>query len=233
MKRILVISTLVLLLMASYSFAHMQQGMMGSPGYGTSEESKNSEDSGYDMRGHHQKMHGDGSGMMGSGGYGMMGPGAMGYGRSGMMQHRGYGMMGSGGCGMMGPGAMGYGGSGMMQHMGPGMMGYGGNGMMGHHQMMHGMGSGMMGYGMGPGMMGGGGCGMMGHGMGSGMMRGYDSSAYEKFMNDTKDLRKKLHDKKFEYFEAVRQPDITREDVSRIEKEMWEIKKNINDKWQQ
>ncbi len=217
MKRILVISTLVLLLMASYSFAHMQQGMMGSPGYGTSEESKNSEDSGYDMRGHHQKMHGEGSGMMGYGGYGMMGPGAMGYGGSGMMQHRGYGMMGSGGCDMMGPGAM----------------GYGGYGMMGNHQMMHGMGSGMMGYGMGQGMMGYGGCGMMGSGMGTGMMRGYDSNAYEKFMNDTKDLRKKLHDKKFEYYEAVRQPDITREDVSKIEKEMWEIKKNINDKWQQ
>lgn len=200
MKRILVISTLVLLLMASYSFAHMHQGtigkdMMGSPGYGTSEEA---EDSGY--------------GMMGHGGYGMMGPGAMGYG--------GYGMMGRGGYGMM-------------QHMGPGMMGYGGYGMMGNHQMMHGMGSGMMGYGMGPGMMGGGGCGMMGQGMGSGMMRGYDSDAYEKFMNDTKELRKKLHDKKFEYFEAVRQPDITREDVSKIEKEMWEIKKNINNKWQQ
>jgi len=197
MKRILVVSTLVLLLTASYSFAHMHQGtigkdMMGSPGYGTSEES---EDSGY--------------GMMGSGGYGMMRPGAMGYGGSGMMGYSGYGMMG------------------------PGAMGYGGNAMMGHHQMMHGMGSGMMGYGMGLGMMGGGGCGMMGYGMGPGMMRGYASNAYEKFMNDTKDLRKKLHDKKFEYYEAVRQPDITREDVSKIEKEMWKIKKNINDKWQQ
>jgi hypothetical protein len=210
MKRVLVISTLVLLLMASYSFAHMQQGMTGSPGYGTSEASG---DSGNYMMGHHEKMHGKDSGMMGYGGYGMMGPGAMGYGGSGIMGYgMGQGMMGYGGCGMMGPGAM----------------GYGGYGMMGRHQMMHGMG-----YGMGQGMAGYGGCGMMGHGMGPGMMHGYDSDTYEKFMNDTKDLRKKLHDKKFEYYEAVRQPDITREDVSKIEKEMWEIKKNINDKWQQ
>ena len=163
----------------SYSFAHMHEGMMGSPGYGTSEESGK-----YPSR----EM---GRGMMGYGGYGMMGQGMMGYGGHGGM-HPGM---------MMGPGMMGYGGCGMMQGMGPGMMGYGG--------------SGMMGYGMGPGMM-----------------RGYDAKAFEQFMNDTRDLRKKMHNLKFEYSEAVRNPDTKQEDIVKLEKEMWELKKKIYDKWQ-
>jgi hypothetical protein len=152
--------------------------------------------------------------------YGMMNPGMMGYG--------GYGMMGPGmmGPGMMGPGMMGYGGYGMM---GPGMMnrmmGYGGYGMMGHGMMGPGM--------MNPGMMGYGGCGMMSPGMtGRGMMWQYGAKDYKKFLDDTKDLRKQLYDRKFEYFEAARKPDADRKKLAEIEKDMWEIQKKINEKWQ-
>jgi len=145
--------------------------------------------------------------------YGMMGRRMMGYGMGpGMMGYGGYGMMDYGGCGMMGRRMMGYG-------MGPGMMG-----------------PGMMGYGMGPGMMGYGGCGMMGRGMmGYGMgqgMTGYGAKEYQAFLDDTVDLRRKLHNKKFEYFEASRNPDTKRETVTKLEKEIWELQREIYEKQQ-
>lgn len=138
-------------------------------------------------------------------------------------------------------------GSGMMRggsqqypyQMGPGMMegGYG-----------YGMGSGMMGYGMGPGMMHGmmgggyetGPCFMGGYGMGSGMMgrgygmgqgmRYYNPEQYDKFLDDTKELRKKIHDKQFEYFEAARDPKATRESLMKKEKELFELKQQMQEK---
>jgi hypothetical protein len=146
----------------------------------------------------------EGSGMMG--GYGM-----------------GRGMMGGNG---MGPGMMGgYG-------MGPGMMGgYGmGPGMMGGY----GMGPGMMGgYGMGPGMMGGYGMGpgmMGGYGMGRGMMgRGHSvySPECQKFYDDTATLRKELNNKRFEYFETLRNPKATGETAMQLDKEMRELQEKI------
>jgi hypothetical protein len=134
--------------------------------------------------------------------YAQMGPGMMG----GSKQNpeppypwsQGYGM----GPGMMG----GYG-------MGPGMMGWGMHpGMMGGY----GMGPGMMGgYGMGPGMMG-------GYGMGPGMMYDYQPEM-QKFLDDTVELRKKIHMKKFEYFEATRNPKTTREKIIGLQKELQEL----------
>jgi hypothetical protein len=120
---------------------------------------------------------------------------------------------------MMGPGMMGgYG-------MGPDMMG---PGMMGGY----GMGPGMMGgYGMGPGMMG---RGMMGYGY-----RSYGSNPqeyqkyqeeYQKYLNQTVDLRKKLHDKRFEYFEAMRNPDTKRDTLMRLEKEIRDLQWDIYEK---
>ena len=127
------------------------------------------------------------------------------------------------------PGMMGgYGGYGM----GPGMMGnYG-----------YGMGPGMMGgyggYGMGPGMMG-------GYGMGPGMMGDYggygtcpncgayqgqqfrSKEDYSKFLDDTKEQRKKLHDMVFEYNEEMRSPDPDREKLSKMGKEIYELRKEI------
>jgi peptidoglycan hydrolase CwlO-like protein len=112
------------------------------------------------------------------------------------------GMMGCG-CGMMGRGMMG--GCGMM---GGGMMG---RGMMGGGMMGGGM---MGGYGMGPGMWG----------------YGYQQKAFQKFLDETKDLRKELHNLKFEYFEAVRNPDSKAEDIDKLEKEMKELQKKIFEK---
>jgi hypothetical protein len=224
MKRIIILSILLVGLMAVYGYAdqggHMKGGMMGSPGYG---ETQKNPMAGYGGQGMMRP------GMMGYGGYGM-GPGMMGYGGYGM----GPGMMGYGGYGM-GSGMMGYGGCGNMGYGGYGMMG---PGMMGNHQMMHG------GYGMGSGMMGYGTPGMMGHhqmmhggyGMGSGMMgyggQGYNAEAYRKFMDETSTLRKKMHDKKFEYFEALRNPETKREDVVKMEKELQELQREIYEKRQ-
>ena len=116
----------------------------------------------------------------------------------------------------MGPGMMGgYG-------MGPGMMsGYGmGPGMMGGY----GMGPGMMGrYGMGPGMMG-------GYGMGYGWRRGVDPEVYRKFMDETAALRKKMHEKKFSYYEAARNPKTSREELYKMEKELYEMRNQLQEK---
>jgi hypothetical protein len=141
---------------------------------------------------------------------------------SGMM-NRAYGMnhamMGQG----MHPGMMGYGGQGMAPcMMGGGMMGYGGYGMgpgmMGHMGNMMGYG----GYGMGPGMMGKMGGGMMGYGP-----QGYNPEAGQKFLDETRETRKKLHNRKFEYFEAMRNPEAKREDILKMEREIrdlqWEL----------
>jgi len=147
-----------------------------------------------------------------------------GYGGYGM----GPGMMGNYGYGM-GPGMMGNYGYGM----GPGMMGgYG-----------YGMGPGMMrgygGYGMGPGMMGG-----YGYGMGPGMMGGYgygtcpncgyyqgqqfkSKEDYSKFLDATKEQRRKLHDMMFEYNEEMRSPYPDREKLSKMEKEIDELRSEI------
>lgn len=88
----------------------------------------------------------------------------------------------------------------------------------------HGMGPGMMRQ----GMMGGRG---MGHGMmGPGMMgRGYQSQSPEcqKFFDDTAGLRKELNNKRFEYFEAVRNPKTTGEALAKIEKEVRDLQEKI------
>ncbi len=130
---------------------------------------------------------------------------------SGMMSSPGYGeteKSGSESYGMMGRGTR----PGMMN---PGMMGYGGcdmmhggkgQGMMGHHQMMHGSGS-------------------------SGMMGEVSSEEQQKFLSNTVDLRKQLMMKKFDYSEALRNPETKPEAFKKIEKDMWELQKKITDKW--
>jgi len=88
-------------------------------------------------------------------------------------------------------------------------------------KMGGGMGGGMRGYGgcgMGPGMMG---PGMMGRGMGMGMGPGAGAWAYGKSgLDATKDLRRDLHMKRFEYFEALRDPDISDKDILKLEEEI-------------
>lgn len=126
----------------------------------------------------------------------------------------------------MGPGMMG-GGMGMMG-------GQGGMGMMGQGGMMGGQG------GMGMGMMGGGkgmGCGMMGDGMGMmdgmmgpAMMGTMTPEEQQKYMDATKELRKKLHDKKFEYAEAARNPKTSKADLLKKKKELWDLQQKIHEK---
>jgi hypothetical protein len=129
-----------------------------------------------------------------------------------------YGM----GPGMMGPG-YGYGGYGM----GPGMMGpgygYGGYGM---GPGMMGPGYGYGGYGMGPGMMG------PGYGYrGYGPRRGYiQSEECQKFLDDTSQTRKELHNKRYDYFEAVRNPKSTPETIAKLEREIRELQEKLYEK---
>lgn len=103
--------------------------------------------------------------------------------------------------------------------MGPGMMG---GGMMGRGMMGGGMGM------MGPGMMG---PGMMGYGMGSGGGYG-DPEKYNKFLDDTVDLRKKIQDKTFEYYEAMRNPKTTMGSLAKKEKEINELQQKLYEKAQ-
>ena len=94
--------------------------------------------------------------------------------------------------------------------------GYGG------HMMGQGYGGHMMGQGghmMGPG--GHMGCGE--HMMGD--MLGYGSEEeQQKFLDDTTDLRREMHNKKFDYSEALRNPDTKRTTLLKLRKEMLEIK---------
>jgi hypothetical protein len=99
----------------------------------------------------------------------------------------------------------------------------------------YGMGSGMMGrggmmggYGMGPGMMHGYGRG--GYGMGPGMMGpGYygQSEACQKFLDENAGLRKELNNKRFEYFEAVRNPKTTADSAAKVQKELRDLHEKI------
>jgi len=125
----------------------------------------------------------------------------------------------------------------------PGYGGYGmGPGIMGGYG--YGMGPGMMGgyggYGMGPGMMGG-----YGYGMGPGMMGGYggygicpncgayqgqqfkSNEDYSKFLDDTKEQRRKLQNLMFEYNEEMRSPNPNREKLANMEKVMDELRDEI------
>ena len=87
----------------------------------------------------------------------------------------------------------------------------------------------MRGYGMGPGMM-------RGYGMGPGMMDGYGMSQdespakFEKFLQETKGLRKKIHDLRFEYGELARNPDTTMGELRKIEKQVYELQQQILEK---
>jgi len=91
-----------------------------------------------------------------------------------------------------------------------------GQGMMGGH----GYGQG---YGMGPGMMGGYGYGPGPRGYG----QGAQNEACQKFLNETAELRRDLHNKRYEYFEAMRNPKTTSESLANKEKELRDIQEKI------
>ena len=207
MKKTILVASLMVILATGPAMAQMMGGgpMMGSQANQQMMEQQQVEQNApAERQNYNQYM---GPGMMGGYGYGM-GPGMMGYG--------------------MGPGMMGYG-------MGPGMMGGYGYGM-GQHMMgteNHPCMSGGYGYGMmGPGMMG-----NHGYGMGPGMMGYYSPEQYEKqfkenqkFFDDTRELRKKLHNLRFDFAEAQRNPDTKPEDLKRMNAEMEGIWKLIHEK---
>ena len=87
---------------------------------------------------------------------------------------------------------------------------------------------GVLAYAHGPGLWGG--KHMIGQGDGGRMMElnvyGYD----QKFLDETKELRKELHDKKFEYFEAARNPGTSVQVIAEIGKEVRELKQKIHEK---
>jgi peptidoglycan hydrolase CwlO-like protein len=77
----------------------------------------------------------------------------------------------------------------------------------------------------------------MGPGMGPGMMGYYSPEQYEKqykefqnFLDDTRDLRKKMHTLKFDFSEAQRNPDTKQEDLEKMNTEMESIWKQLDEK---
>ena len=70
-----------------------------------------------------------------------------------------------------------------------------------------------------------------GHMMGPGYGRGGGPyvKADQGFLDKTVDMRKALHDKKFEYREAARNPETTTKELTKIEKEIFDIQTNIRE----
>jgi len=62
-------------------------------------------------------------------------------------------------------------------------------------------------------------------------MWGYDSNRYDKFLNDTVDLRRALHNRRFDYNEALRNREVKHDDLIKMEKEMLELQMKIKEKW--
>jgi len=79
------------------------------------------------------------------------------------------------------------------------------------------------GYHMGPGH--GYGYNMMGPGYG-GHMRGWTGGYDQKFLDETVEVRKELHDKQFEYSEAIRNPNTKPETITKLEREITELQGN-------
>ena len=113
--------------------------------------------------------------------------------------------------------------------MGYGNMGYGPGYGMGRGQG-YGMGYGMMGPGMmGPGMMGMGYgmCQDMGCSMGLGCGHGPTWPEYLDFLRKTRDLRKRMHMKIFEYTEAMRDPETARKELDKLRDELNDLRRQL------
>jgi hypothetical protein len=95
-----------------------------------------------------------------------------------------------------------------------GQGGMGGGRMGGHGYGNHMMDSGYGGQMMGPGYGRGGGPGL---------------KADQEFLDKTVEMRKALHSKKFEYREAERDPETANKDLTRIEKEIFDIQTSIRE----
>jgi hypothetical protein len=74
-------------------------------------------------------------------------------------------------------------------------------------------------------------CGMMSGKGGHGARHGMGNPMMKVFLEETKDLRKELHMKKFEYDEAARNFDVPVEDLMKMEKEMKILQMKIERYW--
>jgi len=74
--------------------------------------------------------------------------------------------------------------------------------------------------------------GIMGGGMGmdmmcNRMMGNMNAANQQKFLNDTKELRKQMQMKRFEYMEARRNPNANPQDINNLEQEMFNLSEKM------
>jgi len=102
---------------------------------------------------------------------------------------------------------------------GPGYDGSGGGRMMGQGYGGHMMGQGYGGH-------------MMGQGYGGHMMArgGVGFEDNQNFLDETRDLRRDLHNKKFEYMELSRNSDTSNDTLVKLEKEIFGLEDRIKEK---
>ena len=81
-------------------------------------------------------------------------------------------------------------------------------------------------YAHGPGWVGGGYHHMTGLGYG-GHMIGWTDGYDQKFLDETVEARKQLHDKQFEYAEAIRNPNTKPETITELEKEITDLQEKL------
>jgi hypothetical protein len=79
---------------------------------------------------------------------------------------------------------------------------------------------------------------MMGQGMGHGMMGGgvlnhMSADSQQKFLNDTKEMRQKMHMLRFDYMEALRNPKTNLKDLGDMGQKMLDIRKDMIKKVEQ
>jgi hypothetical protein len=59
---------------------------------------------------------------------------------------------------------------------------------------------------------------------------GWNSEPHQKFLEETVGLRKEMNDKRFDYMEAQRNPNTSREQLAEIEKEMIDLRTQLSAK---
>lgn len=79
---------------------------------------------------------------------------------------------------------------------------------------------------MGPGMMGNGGYNTCPGANWSGQTPLTDED-YQKYMDQTAEMRKQMHDLRFKYMEAYRKPDTTQKNLMQIEQEMNDLRSKM------
>ncbi|MEN8264255.1 MAG: hypothetical protein ABFR82_12410 [Nitrospirota bacterium] len=73
---------------------------------------------------------------------------------------------------------------------------------------------------------------MMGQAYGGHMTGGFGPGygTDRKFLDETTDVRKEIHNKRFEYSEATRNPETTADTLAKLEKEIYSLQDNVHKK---